>query len=533
MIRARATGVVAVAAIVAWGVASGGGPVLQTAGSGSSTAVLAAEQDLATRIDEILDDPRYDGSRVGVVVRSAETGELLYARDSDSRMLPASNAKLFTSAAAMDLLGPNYRFHTTVLSDGDRAGNTLRGDLFLRGGGDPTLLAADYRRLAERLADSGINRVRGDLVADDGFFDDQLLGSDWAWDDEPFYYAAPVSALTVAPNTDYDAGTVIIEGRPGPQAGAPARLRVVPATSEVRVVNDVVTKPAGEGTSYSVERRHGSNVIVVSGQIALEEGPFQDWSSVEDPTAYAADVFRRALRGHGIELTGRIKNGGTPAEADRLAGLRSMTVGKLLTPFLKLSNNGHAEVLVRTIGHELAGEGSWSAGLDAIAEQLPDYEVDPDVLAMYDGSGLSRRDNIPPEQIANLLVAVQDESWFDTWYDALPIAGNPDRFVGGTLASRMVDTAAANNLHAKTGSLTGVSALSGYVTDADDELLVFSIVSNNYLASTVRDVEDAIGVTLAEWSRDATVRADTPEVLPAGPEPDVRGDVECSWVKAC
>jgi D-alanyl-D-alanine carboxypeptidase/D-alanyl-D-alanine-endopeptidase (penicillin-binding protein 4) len=506
---------------------------VEVTASSSTADRLAAEQDLGARIDEILDDPRYDGSRVSVVVRSAETGELLYTRDADSRMLPASNTKLFTSAAAMDLLGPDYRFDTSVLTDGDRSGHTLRGDLFLRGGGDPTLLADDYRELAGRLADRGITRVRGDLVADDSFFDDQLLGSDWAWDDEPFYYAAPVSALSVAPNTDYDAGTVIIEGRPGPQVGAPARLRVIPATSAVRVVNDVVTRPEDAGTSYSVERRHGSDVIVVSGQIALGEGPFQDWSSVEDPTPYAADVFRRALGREGIELTGRIRYDTTPADADRLARLRSMTVGELLTPFMKLSNNGHAEVLVRTIGHELAGDGSWDAGLEAIAAQLPDYEVDPDVLAMYDGSGLSRRDLIPAEQIANLLVAVQDESWFDTWYDALPIAGNPDRFVGGTLRSRMVDTAAANNLHAKTGSLTGVSALSGYVTDADGELLVFSIVSNNYLASTVRDVEDAIGVTLAEFSRDAAVRADTAPVQPAGPERGVRGDVECSWIKAC
>jgi serine-type D-Ala-D-Ala carboxypeptidase/endopeptidase (penicillin-binding protein 4) len=526
-------GVVAVASVVAWGVASGGEPAVEVASSTSTADQLAAEQDLGAALDEILDDPRYEGSRVGVVVRSAETGELLYTRDAESRMLPASNTKLFTSAAAMDLLGPDYRFDTTVLTDGDRTGDTLEGDLYLRGGGDPTLLAADYRRLAKRIADAGIGTVDGDLVADDTFFDEQLLGSDWAWDDEPFYYAAPVSALTVAPNTDYDAGTVIIEGRPGPRPGAPARLRVVPATSEVRVVNDVVTKPADAGTSYSVERQHGSDVIVVSGQIALGEGPFQDWSSVEDPTAYAADVFQRALDNQGVDVTGRIEYGATPSDADRLAGLRSMTVAELLTPFMKLSNNGHAEVLVRTIGHELTGEGSWDAGLDEIAGQLPDYDVDPDVLAMYDGSGLSRRDLIPAEQIANLLVAVQDESWFDTWYEALPIAGNPDRFVGGTLRSRMVDTAAANNLHGKTGSLTGVSALSGYVTDADGELLVFSIVSNYYLASSVRDIEDAIGVTLAEFSRDAEVRADTPAVLPAGPERGVRADVECSWIKAC
>jgi serine-type D-Ala-D-Ala carboxypeptidase/endopeptidase (penicillin-binding protein 4) len=531
--RARMAGVVAIAGVVAWGVASGGSPVVQPASSESAADRLAAEQDLGERIDEILDDPRYDGSRVSVVVREAASGEQLYSRDAESRMLPASNTKLFTSAAAMDILGADYRFHTTVLTDGDRTGGTLDGDLYLRGGGDPTLLASDYRRLAGRLADSGITRVRGDLVADDSFFDDQLLGSDWAWDDEPFYYAAPVSALSVAPNTDYDAGTVIVEGRPGAAPGDPARLRLVPATDEVRLVNDVVTKPASADTSYSVERRHGTNVVVASGQIAMGDGPFQDWSSVEDPTPYAADVFRRALAGQGIRVTGRTENGTTPTDAERLAGLRSMTVGELLTPFMKLSNNGHAEVLVRTIGHELAGDGSWDAGLDAIAEQLPDYDVDPDVLAMYDGSGLSRRDLIPAEQIANLLVAVQDEAWFDTWYESLPIAGEPDRFVGGTLSSRMVDTAAEGNLHGKTGSLTGVSALSGYVTDADGELLVFSIVSNAYLASSVKDVEDAIGVTLAEFSRDAAARSATEPVVPAGPEPGVRAEVECSWVKAC
>ncbi len=415
-------------------------------------------------------------------------------------------------------------------ASGQPQGSVVAGDLYLTGGGDPTTLASDYADLAAQLRDSGVRTIRGDLVADDSFFDHQRLGAFWSWDDEPFYYSAQISGLTVAPNTDYDSGTVIVETRAGSQVGKPVGITLDPKTSYVRVVNDAVTGPAGSSNTISVEREHGSNVIHVTGSFPSNGTVDQEWSTVWEPTGYAADVFQRALQANGIELGGKVRTGLTPDDATTLATHDSMRLGDMLIPWLKLSNNMHAEHVVKTIGAETEGEGSWSAGLDAIEDDLPSLGVNPNVMRMVDGSGLARADFIPADQITNLLVAARDKPWFDEWYDALPIAGNPDRFVGGTLRSRMVGTPAANNLHGKTGSLTGVTALSGYVTDADGEPLAFSIVANNYLSSP-RIVEDQLGVLLASYSEDSESTAPSVRALrPAHPLP---ADIECSWAKAC
>ena len=215
-----------------------------------------------------------------------------------------------------------------------------------------------------------------------------------------------------------------------------------------------------------------------------------------------------------------------------LAEHESMTVGELLSPYLKLSNNMHGEALVKALGAEKTGTGSWSAGLTEVRSWLTANGVDAAKTRLVDGSGLSRMGNVRAQDLTDLLVTVRDEPWFATWYDALPIAGNPDRAVGGTLRNRMRDTAAANNLHGKTGSLTGVTALSGYVTNADGRELVFAMVSNNYLNSP-RSIEDALGVTLASWSEESQ-EAPTVEPRTLRRSTDYGPDsVECSWVKAC
>ncbi len=493
-------------------------------------APAAVQPDALTeQLDALLADARFTGSQVGLVVRDARTGEELYDRNGGSRLLPASNMKLFTSTAAMDVLGPDFRFHTDALATAPVRDGKLRGNLYLKGFGDPTALASDYQALAEQVAASGVRRVDGDLVADDSYFDSVRLGPFWSWDDEPFYYSAQTSALTVAPDTDYDSGTAIVESTPGTKAGSSVRLRLVPDNSTVRLVSTATTGAAGSANTLSIEREHGSNVVHVTGSVPLGASTGQEWVTVWEPAGYAADVFRRALRSAGVEVDGKIRTGVAPDGTRRLGRDESMTVGELMTPFLKLSNNMHAEALVKTMGAVTSGDGSWSAGLDPVSDYLDGVGVEVGTLRLTDGSGLSRADNLTADAIADLLVAARAEPWYQQWYDALPIAGNPDRFTGGTLRSRMAGTPAANNLHGKTGSLTGVTALSGYVTDADGRPLVFSMVSNNYLTSP-RSVEDAVGVTLASYTSAGTAAAvRASQARTAGP-----GDeLECSWVKAC
>src|SRR6266545_3142225 len=191
---------------------------LLVAASSVATSAPVSAQDpgsLTKDLDAILANPGLSGAGVGLVVRAADTGEVLYRHESDRRQQPASNAKLVTSAAALEVLGPDYHFSTTVAASASTTNSVLRGDLYLKGTGDPTMLAADYDALAAQVAASGVRLVTGNLVADDTWFDDMRLASGWAWDDEPFYYNAQVSALIAAPDTDFDAGSMIVTDTPG------------------------------------------------------------------------------------------------------------------------------------------------------------------------------------------------------------------------------------------------------------------------------------------------------------------------------
>lgn len=510
------------------GAVTGGVP-----GAAAPTRAGSLQADL----DRILSDPRLAGAHAGVVVRDPETDEVLYSRAPDSRAMPASNAKLLTSAAALEALGPGFRFRTEVLTSGEQLGPVLDGDLYLRGTGDPTMLAADYDRLAEQVAASGVRFVRGGLFADDSWFDDVPLGTGWAWDDEPYYYAAPVSALTAAPTTDYDAGTVLVEVTPGVE-GRPAGVRLEPATGAVEIDNRAVTSAPGEEPDLSVEREHGGDRVVVTGSVPAGSEPVEEYTSVRDPSAYAADLFERALAARGIV----VDHGGeapAPAQARVVAGRESMPLRELLLPFLKLSNNGHAEVLVKAMGRAARGEGSWSAGVDVLTEELTGLGVDASSLRMVDGSGLSTMDSISPGQLGALLDNARQRPWFGDWYEAMPVAGNPDRLVGGTLRSRMAGTAAENNVHAKTGSLTGVTSLSGYVTTAGQRQLVFSMLFNDFLSHSPRDLEDAIAIRLAEEGGTPSSPQEAGGTPEAGIPPDDPStavderDLECSWFKAC
>ncbi|WP_189227631.1 D-alanyl-D-alanine carboxypeptidase/D-alanyl-D-alanine endopeptidase [Saccharothrix coeruleofusca] len=495
---------------------------------GLTTGAAADVADpLTADLDRILGDSRLAASAVGLVVRDAETGDLLYSRSGRTRFQPASTAKLVTSAVALEGLGPEHRWTTDLATTAPVQGAELMGDLYLRGTGDPTTLAADYDDLAAQLAATGVRTVRGALVADDSWFDSVPLGTGWAWDDEPYYYSAQTSALTIAPDTDYDSGSVIVQVSPG-VAGGPARVRVDPPVDlDIRS-----TATTASGGSISVQRAHGSNVVHVSGSIAPGAGPQATYISVDDPTALVAGLFRKSLAAKGITVAGGTAFRATPQSARVLATHRSMTLRELLVPFLKLSNNMHAEALIKSLGRKYHGEGSWPAGVRALESLLPNLGADPLTMNMFDGSGVSRMDVLSPDLFVGLLRAARAKPWFQSWYDALPIAGMSDRWVGGTLRNRMAGTAAAGNLRAKTGSMTGISALSGYVTNADGRKLVFSLMLNNFVSSVPRDIEDAVAVRLASDRAGQAQPGLQARAVP-GKSADPRLDLECSWTKSC
>ncbi|MFI0408327.1 D-alanyl-D-alanine carboxypeptidase/D-alanyl-D-alanine-endopeptidase [Actinomadura sp. 3N508] len=468
-------------------VVGGAAPAPADVAPGESRAA-GLDGELGRDLDAALKDRRLKGAKAGVVVRDARSGSVLYDRDGGGRLMPASNNKLPTSAAAFGILGTDYRFRTTVSTGG--------GNLYLKGTGDTTMRAADYGRLAAAVAEKGVKEVKGDLVADDTWFDADRVPDGWEPDDLQYAYAARTSALTVSPNADFDAGSIevrVAASRPGRRVKAGLH----PATGTVKIDNRATTGPRGSSPTLAVKRRNGSGTIRITGRFPAGAPKARVLRTVERPTLYAGDVFRRALKAHGVRVAGETRRGRTPADAETLATRTSMPLSRLAKPFMKLSNNVMAETLVKAIGRKVAGEGSWAAGLPAVTAHAGRLGADTSQITMTDGSGLARSNRVTPRFLSTLLGNAREQAWFDAWYASLPVAGKPGKLTGGTLAKRMRGTAAEGNVHAKTGTLTGVTALSGYVRGRDGRLLVFSTVFNGYAGSAPKDIEDKIAVRLA------------------------------------
>ncbi|WP_458413324.1 D-alanyl-D-alanine carboxypeptidase/D-alanyl-D-alanine-endopeptidase [Schinkia sp. CFF1] len=348
------------------------------------------DQSMKVEIDRLLqENPNLKGGLAGISIRSAKTGEILYEHNGDVRMRPASNMKLITSAAALSVLGEEHQFKTEVRMKGKRDGKTLKGNLYLKGFGDPTLLRADLTQMARDIANSGITTIEGELIGDDRWFDDVRLSPDLVWSDEEAYYGSQISALTVSPNKEYDSGTIQIKVAPGLKVGEPGYIQLSHKTNYVKIINETVTIPPDGETDLTFKRKHGKNTIIVKGLLPIGAKVKKEWVAVWEPTQLVLDLFRQELAKQGIKLSGTFKVGETPKDAAILTSHESIPLSELLIPFMKLSNNGHAEVLVKEMGKIRKGEGSWEKGLEVVKEQLPNLGVNPDNLVIRDGSGIS------------------------------------------------------------------------------------------------------------------------------------------------
>ncbi|WLR60007.1 D-alanyl-D-alanine carboxypeptidase/D-alanyl-D-alanine endopeptidase [Guptibacillus hwajinpoensis] len=450
---------------------------------------------LSHSLHSIVNDERLHGAIAGISIRCNHSGELLYDHFGDLRMTPASNMKLITAAAALEKLGADYRFSTEVETDGEIQDGRLMGNLYLKGKGDPTVLKEDLDQFALELKALGIERIQGDVIGDYSWYDEQHLSEDMVWSDEHEYYGAQISALTISPDRDFDAGTIIVEVSPGEEGDSP-KVVISPTANEIQLVNNALTtSPSyGEGELH-IFRQHGTNTLTISGTISKDASPEKKWIALWNPNSYALRLFKDSLKRLGIYISEEaLKNKST--EIKTLFTKQSMPLSELLLPFMKLSNNGHAEVLIKEMGRKVRGEGSFSAGLEVVRTFLREEGLDPDNMCLRDGSGISQMNLIQPNQLSLLLFKLQSKPWFSLFLNSLPVAGIPDRLVGGTLRERLSTTSAEGVVFAKTGSLIGVTSLSGYVKTSNP--LIFSIIINKFLdEEEMEKIEDELMIVLA------------------------------------
>jgi serine-type D-Ala-D-Ala carboxypeptidase/endopeptidase (penicillin-binding protein 4) len=423
----------------------------------------------------------------GVKVESLATRQSIYELNASTFLMPASNMKLITAAVAAERLGWARTFETRLVSTGTVEDGVLTGDLVIVGVGDPSLGGrpgqpeAVLDSWAAQLRTAGIARVTGRLVGDDNLLDDEGLGSGWAWDDLGAAYATPTSGLSFGENV------VRLGFTPGAGVGDRVAIEGTPAGHGLTIVSAVTTGSRDSAPDLDFRRLPGSLVLTVTGTVPLGRLDVTRQASVDNPTAFAAGVIKAGLLARGVAVDGDAVDIDTlPAPPDMtlarvMATWTSPSLAEILKVLLKVSQNLYAETVLELISQTAlppgrVAAGSAAAGRQVVQETLKAWGIGTDRYIQADGSGLSRYNYVSADLVVQILRRMyEDPRHRALFQDALPVAG-----VDGTLAARMTGTRAANNCRAKTGSFSNARALSGYVTSADGEILVFSMIANNF-----------------------------------------------------
>ena len=535
-----------------WLAAQCGVLLLANSAISQPTTPPATLADLQQQLSNHVSHPRFAAATWGVKIVSLDSGKTLFEQNAGKLFSPASNCKLYTVALALDELGGDYRIRTSLYatSKPDRTG-ALKSDLIVYGRGDPTINArlsgGDIFRalqpLVAALTNVGVKSVTGDLVGDESFIHGPPYGSGWSWDDMNYYYGAEISALTLNDNT------LQVVVKPGVSNGAPCQLTLVPATSYVILSNRTQTITSGR-RNVSFYRPIEQNIIYVTGQMPLDGTNYTDDVTMRNPAGMFVSFFREALARNGIKVTGKTRTVNwldrqiQPLEAAgliELGAVESLPLRDIAREVQKPSQNLYTDLVLAHVGAlaqaealkpkpinlavSRSGDGqapngadkaairpasinlpelnrqetSEDAGIRQMREFLAEVGVARGDVFFEEGSGLSRNNLATPNATVALLQCMSKHAEADAYLKALPIAG-----VDGTLRNRMKNTPAAGNVRAKTGTLRWANSISGYVTTAAGERLIFSIMLNRYSASdtehSARAEIDKIAVMLAGYS---------------------------------
>jgi len=448
-----------------------------------SNQLIFADQAI---INQFIDDDKLDGAFVGVLVKDILADSVIYSHNSDLRFSTASNLKLFTSAAAIELLDPDYQFKTSFYINGiiSKKGE-LKGDLVIAGGGDP-LISGRFRESiteilgfwSDSLTAKGVKKVKGDLVIDNTFFESDILAPGWSHDDLTYWYACPISALSFNDNC------VDLHVYPAKKIGTECLITIQPQTDYIEIINNTTTRGAGLDNTLDFYRYPGTNTVEFFGGIAIDDtNGVIDYVSVDNPNLYCANVFRDIMNENGINIKGHIINidlNDLPSKykyenLTRLFDWRSESMSLVISVINKNSQNFFAEQTLKTIGAEICGSGSFKASTKIVRNWLESISITAEDVSYYDGSGLSYMNLAKPSAIIKLLDYMHSSPNFEIYYKSLAIPG-----VDRSVRRRMADHPLAEMMRTKTGSIANTRTFAGYLTTGNGRLMAFSIMVNDH-----------------------------------------------------
>jgi D-alanyl-D-alanine carboxypeptidase/D-alanyl-D-alanine-endopeptidase (penicillin-binding protein 4) len=435
---------------------------------------------LKEQLDSLLATPNLANAIVGLSVHSMKSGEILYEKNENTSLVPASNLKLFTTATALHVLGADYRIKSMVFLRGEMQDSTFTGDVILKSLGDPTLrwenhlsTVPQFKACAQQLKATGIHEIRGRLIGDDDYLDEQKYGVGWSWENEPFRFQPQISALSVSDNC------IEFKICGGDSVGAPVQIFYTPPFSNIIILNRAITVDAADSASVAVSRNPGSNEFTISGAIT-PQAVQKILRTIDNPTLCTMSLLAHVFQQNGVRFTGAIldiddiENYSCPADSTLFFQFDSPPLADIVKKINKESRNLDAELLLKIIGRETKGQGSSAAGAQVVQDYWQSLGVNIEQMNIVDGSGLSRKNLLTPASLVLLLTKMRSDSVF---YDSLPISAletTMDKSFGSNY----------NNIRAKTGTLDFVKALSGYIKTVSGDELVFSLIINHYLVET-------------------------------------------------